>query len=91
MMFGLPIMKIVTYGAGAGLSGLIGQQVSKIGVIPSNLAEPVAGLAMVMFGRKIHPIVKDLGVGILIKEVGDLIEKNVVVGLGTSTDGTWSW
>lgn len=89
MFAGVPVMKIATYGAGAGISGLAGSQLTKVGV-PTNLAEPVAGLLMVVFGRKLHPIVRDLGMGILIKEVGDFVEK-AVGGITVTGNSSWTW
>lgn len=89
---GIPIMKIVTYGIGAGVSGLVGSQVRKFIPQISNFAEIGGGLAMIILGKKIHPIVKDIGIGILIKEVGDLVEKQVGgFGATTTNSGAWTW
>jgi len=85
----IPIKTILIYGVGAGISGFAGSQVRKYVPQVSGYAEIAAGLGMVLFGSKLHPMVRQLGIGILIKEVGDFVEKNVPAISGNTSNSGW--
>lgn len=84
-------------GVGAGASGALGGMVKKyIPQVPDNYAEAVAAVGLVMFGGKVHPALRTVGKGAMIKVIGDLVETNVMPRLTTGgsvavgTSGGWT-
>lgn len=79
-------------GVGAGSAGLVGGIMNQfVPQLPSNLATGAAGIALCYIGK--GPV-KQIGKGIVIKTIGDLIEDNVVpmisgqLGIGSKSTTT---
>jgi hypothetical protein len=80
-------------GVGAGASGALGGLVKQYAPqVPDNYAEAVAAVGLVMFGGKLHPALKTVGKGAMIKVIGDLVEAQVMPQLfkkGTTANSGW--
>ncbi len=76
---GLLSQDTLLLGVGAGASGVLGGYVQKYAPqIPNNYAEAAAAAALVMFGGRLHPKLKVVGKGVMIKVIGDFVETNVM-------------
>jgi hypothetical protein len=94
LLGGINLMKVLTYGAGAGFAGTLGAKVNNWskGKLTGNVAEAGAGLLAYFVGKWARvQIVKDIGVGCMIKATGDFVEDNIVPkisGLNSETTNT---
>lgn len=82
------LLKLAVKGVGAGLSGWVNAQVSRIVPAVGAWGSFVVGAALYAFGERAHEYLKDLGEGMLIASIGQIVARYVSTAAAATAAAT---